>query len=219
MKEILQMYIDEKRNFVKNEISILTFITIQKPPDEKPEDNSRNSQKIRVQRLSAPVFSGTFKEYASFKQNYQAIMENSGYNKIHLAYQLKKGSLPNEAKAIVKNEIEYDEIGERLDEKYGDIGELISIVLKDISQLKVVEDEDDKTMITLADKIEEGYQDLKCIGKEAQLANIVTLKTIEAKLPKRVLREWWKQSEKYEKNLDVDSDISFLSGERAKASH
>ena len=39
------------------------------------------------------------------------------------------------------------------------------------------------------------------------MANIVTLKTTEAKLPKGVLREWWKQSEKYEKYLDVDSDI------------
>ena len=178
VKEISQMYIDEKRNFAKNEISILTFIATQKPPDEKPEDNSRSSQKIRVQRLSAPVFSGTVEEYASFKRNYRAIVENSGYDKIHLTYQLKTGSLPNEAKAIVKNVIEYDEIWERLDEKYGDIGELISIVLKDISQLKVVEDEDDKAMITLADKIEEGYQDLKCIGKEALLANIVTSKTI-----------------------------------------
>ena len=159
---------------------------------------NNRSEKIRVQRLGAPVFNGSIKEYASFKRNYKTIMENSGYDKIHLAYQLKTESLPEGGKRLVKNLNDYDEIWDRLDEKYGDVGELISVVLKDISQIKTVDDDDDKGMINLADRVEEGYQDLRCIGKEGQLANIVMIKTIESKLPKRVLREWLRHSEKYE---------------------
>ena len=43
-------------------------------------------------------------------------MENSGYNEIHLAYQMKTESLTDEARQIVKNVIDYKEIWKRLDE-------------------------------------------------------------------------------------------------------
>ena len=51
------------------------------------------------------------------------------------------------------------------------VGEFAAVVLKDISNLKIIEEDDDKGIINVVDKIEQGYQDLKCIGKEAQLAN------------------------------------------------
>ena len=150
-------------------------------------------------------------------------MENSGYDYLQHAYQLKSESLPEEAKAIVKNITAYEEIWGRLDDEYGNFGELVAVVLKDKSNLKIIEEEDDKGLINVVDKIEQGYQDLKCIGKEAQLANVITIKTIESKLPRVILREWWKHSEEYEEeNIDdcmgkLKELVEFLCGERAKA--
>ena len=122
------------------------------------------------------------------------------------------------------NITEYDDIWKRLDEQYGDIGELVAVVLKDISKLKIVDDNDDKGIINIADKVEQGYQDLKCIGKEAQLANVITIKSIESKLPRILLRDWWKCSEEYEKEENMDDCagklrdlVEFLSTERMKA--
>ena len=216
---------DAKRSFLGTEASILTYISACNSRQHQPmTDNSSAAEKVRVQRLAAPRFNGSIKEYASFKRNYKAIMENAGYNNIQLAYQLKSESLPEETRMFVKNITEYEEIWNRLDEQYGDVGELVAIVIKDISLLKVVDDVDDKGLINIVDKVEQGYQDLRCIGKEAQLANVITIKTIESKLPRVMLREWWKFSEKYEAREHSDDHvgklrdlIKFLSMERSKA--
>ena len=44
-------------------------------------------------------------------------MENYGYDYLQLVYQLKSESLPEEAKAIVKNITAYEEIWARLDDE------------------------------------------------------------------------------------------------------
>ena len=76
---------------------------------------------------------------------------------------------------------------ERLDEKYGDKGQLIDSIMSDIKCLKGSNDNDNHATLELIKTIERAHRDLIRLGEGEQMDNATIISMIEQKLPERIL--------------------------------
>ena len=102
--------------------------------------------------------------------------------------------LSREVKEEVENvEDNYETLWERLDEKYGDRGQLIDSIMADIKNLKVTSDSNDEGTLELIKVVEKAQRDLCRIREQDQMNNATIISVIEQKLPEEILNEWIKE--------------------------
>ena len=92
-------------------------------------------------------------------------------------------------KELVKNLTNFDEVISRLNERFGRVSIIIDTVLRDVKELKLNADEP-FAIITLARCLEVAWDDLTAIDAVDEFCNVVTLRTIEGKLPPRLQTLW-----------------------------
>ena len=83
-----------------------------------------------------------------------------------------------------------DAIWERLHDRYGDNLEIVNTVIKNIQTFRFAKNDLDGSMIRLVDELEKGIQDLTEINSKHDIANVISVKLLEEKLP-RVFKDRW----------------------------
>ena len=96
---------------------------------------SRERDELRTERAKPPTFDGNVRNYASFKKDFTKIVEKRIKDVADRTYILKTQCLKSEARSLVQNLDDIEEIWERLNSKYGDKNRIVRLVLQDIKEL------------------------------------------------------------------------------------
>ena len=141
--------------------------------------------------MKYPTFSGDIRSFDRFKSNFETIIAPSYPNKDHQVYVLKESCLKGDAKKLVANMRDIEDIWERLHDRYGDNLEIVNAVIKSIQSFRFVKNDHDGSMIRLVDELEKGVQDLTEINAKHDIANAITVKLLEEKLPRQFKDRWF----------------------------
>ena len=160
--------------------------------EERVCQNVKESAKkpgLKLDRLALPVFRGSVRNYARFLMEFESTVGAQFPDpKIKLLY-LKNQCLSGSPKELVRNLTDFDEVISRLNERYGRVSIIIDTVLRDVKELKLNADEP-LAIITLARCLEVAWDDLSAIDAVDEFCNVITLRTIEGKLPLRLQTLW-----------------------------
>ena len=186
----------EKR---KEEEQKLQALKKEKEPNVDCEDERKttlgNKDKvntIQLERMKFEQFDGSIRKYPQFKNEFQTYVKPL-INSSQLPFVLRS-YLSREVKEEVENvEDNYETLWERLDEKYGDRGQLIDSIMADIKNLKVTSDSNDEGTLELIKVVEKAQRDLCRIREQDQMNNATIISVIEQKLPEKILNEWIKE--------------------------
>ena len=156
-------------------------------PNPKPR-----SADVKIDRLNLPIFDGTARGYARFLKDFNSTVglahDDPTVKLLYLKGQCLKG-LPKE---MIKNTTDLDVALSRLNDHYGQSGLVITEVLRELELFKVNSEPGQEaiTVIKLHSLLEGMWDDLSAVGATSEFSNIVTLKTIESKLPTRIQYKW-----------------------------
>ena len=144
---------------------------------------------LKLDRLAVPVFSGNVRQFARFIRDFEGTVEAQYKDpKIRMRY-LQSQCLSGKAKELVRNLVDYNEAMTRLKDKYGNVGVILDAVLRDIRDLRLPTEEPN-AIITLSRTLEMAWDDMVAIGSLDEFCNVVTLRTVEGKLPQRLQTLW-----------------------------
>ena len=183
LEKTLKKFISENRSAAN------TFISEVKPSTGHSSSVKEGSN-WKVEKVGLPKFSGNPRTYARFKGDFEKIVAQNYADILYRTYILKNNCLTGEAKTLVENIEDLDEIWNRLDSKYGNDREIINMVLNDVKKLDLHKGDWDASLIKLVDTLEKGTQDLAAINAREEIANNYTVTLIQEKLPERILRKW-----------------------------
>ena len=180
-------------------------------------DTSYDSRHLKLEKMKNPTFDGDIRSYARFKSDFQDIVAPSYPDKKHQLYVLKESCLRGNARKLVANMVDTEEIWARLEARYGNDIEIVNAVIKSIQNFQFTK-EHDKCIVSLVDELEKGVEDLKAIDAMHNIANAFTVKLLEEKLPRHILKRWFEKEEALQKTNDrFDAMMSFLKLERKQA--
>ena len=144
---------------------------------------------LKLDRLALPIFRGNVRNFARFIMEFNnTVALQFPEPKIKLMY-MQNQCLAGAAKDLVRNLTNFDDVMARLNERYGRVGMIIDTVLKDVRELKLNADEP-IAIITLARCLEVAWDDLSAVDALDEFCNVITLRTIEGKLPPRLQTLW-----------------------------
>ena len=124
-------------------------------------------------------------------------------------------SLSGKALDIVGGIDEYDEMWERLEDRFGCTTKLVDSFLADIDHLKVIPEGNNKKMIDMVNTVERAWLDLRKLDKQREIENAVTLLKIERILPASLKREWFMRSKTFDDDKKFEGMVNFLVDERS----
>ena len=169
--------------------------------------SSTSNSNIRMTKMKPPKFSGDIRDFASFKEDFEKMVQKSYEDAVHQIYIMKQECLQGDALDLVRNLNSLEDIWERLTEKYGDTIEIVDSVIRDLRNITIPKMNQDQGLIKLIETLEKGIQDLTAIGKRDKIANAYTVKLMEDKLPRRVLSKWFDATQRAEQNLSIPSTV------------
>ena len=145
---------------------------------------------FKMEKSKKPTFSGDIRGYARFKANFANFVAPTCKDEQHQVYVLKTDCLKGDARKLVENITELNAIWERLQDRYGDDVDIVNVIIKGVQQFTFGRSDHEKMLIKYVDEIERGIEDLTVINSRHQLANAITVNTIEEKLPTPVVTRW-----------------------------
>ena len=150
---------------------------------------SSNPSQLHLETTKAknPVFNGDIRTYARFKSDFQNFVAPKYPSKLDQAYVMKQECLKGSALKYVASITDIDEIWERLDSRYGDEIEIVNTVIKGVQNFTFKGINVNSAMIKLVDELERGVMDLDAIHSKHHIANAITVKLIEEKLPTHIV--------------------------------
>ena len=155
----------------------------------KPVNETGKSPGLKLERLALPVFRGNVRNFARFIMEFNnTVGAQFPDPKIKVMY-LQNQCLAGPPKALVRNLTNFDDVMLRLNERYGRVSVIIDTILRDVREFKLKEDEP-IAIIALARCLEVIWDDLLAIDALDEFCNVVTLRTIEGKLPPRLQTLW-----------------------------
>ena len=134
---------------------------------------------------------------------------------------LQNQCLSGYPKELVRGLSEYDEVISRLKERYGKPSLTIDSVLREINNLKFNHSDEQSSIIRLCRVLQSAWDDLDAVNSIDEFCNVVTLNTLESKLPSKVQIQW--AQEKIKRNLKSSKECmlalkEFLEEQRKIAS-
>ena len=175
---------DAKLESWLNQAAALNNIENKPKPDPKP-----HTPEIKIDRLALPIFDGSARNFSRFINAFNSTVAVAYQDSAVKLLYLKGQCLKNEPKELIKSVSDFDSAISRLRERYGRSELVIAEVLKEIDNLKLDTNES-KAVVKLSSTLESIVDDTKAVGAFDDLCNIVTLGSIEARLPERVLVKW-----------------------------
>ena len=152
--------VDKEKNLNKfiaeNRSAANAFISEVKPALVSKPSSSSDGSNWKVEKVGLPKFSGNSRTYARFKGDFDKIVGKNYPDILYRTYILKNNCLAGEAKSLVENIEDMDEIWTRLDSKYGNDREIINMVLNEVKKLELQKGDWDTSLIKLVDVLEKG---------------------------------------------------------------
>ena len=122
--------------------------------------------------------------------------------------------MKGEAHDLVKNITTIENVWERLSDRFGDEIQIVDSVNHDIEKLSIPKQNSDKGFIEFVNILEQGVQDLQSIDQISEIANALTVRLIEKKLPRRVMQKWLDTDRAENGDERFTQIIKFLKHER-----
>ena len=162
------------------------------PLKDSGEVNSTRAREpgLKLDRLALPTFKGEVRGFARFMKEFEATVGVQFSDpKVKVMY-LKNQCLKGGPKEVVKGLGDYDAVVSRLKERYGRPSLTVDSVLKEISELKLIPNDEQNSIIKLCRVLQSAWDDLTAVDSVEEFCNIVTLNTLESKLPGKVQVQW-----------------------------
>lgn len=182
-KEAQQYVLESER--VKNEAQALMC-------KAEAERNLSCKPKVKVKAFEPPKFDGNVRDYPNFKEDFKNLVKGAyGAD----PYALKMCLSGDALQTIRGAEGNYDEMFERLDDKYGNARKIVDLVIGDLKCLRKISDGNTKDFIKMVDQVEQCSLDLKKVNLSDELNTANVVSNIERVLPSLQKREWVKRAE------------------------
>jgi len=138
-----------------------------------------------------PSFHGNVRNYPQFKTDFQKQVMPS-INAENAPYVLRSclGKEPADTVKIVDGDI--NAMWKRVDEKFGDPAKVAEVIMGAIQNIKPIREGQSKKFFEFINVIDDGYQDLRRLGPEKEIATTSSASIIGKILPNDVKREWAK---------------------------
>ncbi|XP_068741776.1 uncharacterized protein [Montipora capricornis] len=153
------------------------------------QESTASASFLRLEKVRMPHFDGKLREYPQFKKDFQKqVMTQT--RKSDAAYVLRTCLDGEPAKLVKSVDDDIDEIGQRLNEKYGDPAKVADVIIDEIKRFRMLREREDKRFIEFVTLIENGYRDLKRLGLETEITTTSSVSVIEKALPPDIKRKW-----------------------------
>ena len=104
--------------------------------------------------MKFPKFSGNCRDWPQFTKDFEKQVSSVIVDESTVSYALRN-ALPDNAKTLVRNMSDnMKEMWTRLDEKYGDEGKTVEIVLNDIKHFRPIKENEERRLLVFIDIIE-----------------------------------------------------------------
>ena len=134
---------------------------------------------LQVKKLEVPTFASEPKDFHKWKRTFERYTKSlDECTKYDYLFNYTTG----EAHTYVANRREYRNAMDKLDEKYGNVHDLIAILIDEIKQLAVTRKDDLKSFENLSHRANDFHDRLVQMGKEDESESSYILKEIERKL-------------------------------------
>ena len=151
--------------------------------DQKDTDKP----KVKVKKFEPPKFEGNLRDYPAFKEDYKNLVKSTYGTD---PYALKMCLSGEALQAVKGSEGNYEEMFQRLDDKFGNSRKIVDLVISDLKSLRKISDGDTKGFIKMVDQVEQCWLDLKNVNLSDELNTANVVSHIEKVLPSLQKREW-----------------------------
>ena len=161
---------------------------------QQQQQNHFHSGAIQLEPLKIDRFEGNLRRYPRFKHDFETmIYPFFSKHKEQLPIVLRSYLSPA-VQEDVENIDNYDEMWNRLEEKYGNRQKLIDDILNDIELLDTNSrtSSSSESALIMIKTIERAHQDLVRLKEEAELHNALILAKIEKRMPAEMIADWIK---------------------------
>ena len=173
---------------------------------------------FKMEKSQKPTFSGDIRHYARFKSDFLTFVAPSCKDEQHQMYVLKKDCLKGDARKLVENMSDLEAIWERLQDRYGDEVDIVNVIIKGVQDFTFGKSDHDRSLVKFVDELERGIEDLTAIKERSQIANAITVKLVEEKLPRQFLTRWLQQEGASSSNKSrFEEMFTFLKQERKQS--
>ena len=149
-----------------------------------------DNKMLRMEKAKYPTFSGDIRNFARFRSDFNDFVVPSHKDPKSQVYVLKQTCLKGDVKKLIENMSDLTAIWERLESRYGDAIDIVSVVIKSVQDFTFGSSDYDKKIVQLVDTLESGVEDLNAIDGKQHIANAFTVKLLEEKLPRQILTRW-----------------------------
>ena len=105
--------------------------------------NPQQQSMFKSKRMDFPKFSGSIRSFNTFRRDFNEIVAaDQAYSKEQMSHILRHECLQGNAKTLVHNIYDYDNIWDKLNDVYDNEAEVVQIITKQILQYKQTSDED-----------------------------------------------------------------------------
>lgn len=151
------------------------------------DQKAASKPQVKLKKFEPPKFEGNLRDYPTFKEDYRNLV-TSVYGTDPYALKMCLGG--EALQAIKGSEGDYDEMFQRLDDKFGNSRKIVDSVVSDLKSLKKISDGDAKGFIKMVDQVEQCWLDLKKVNLSNELNTANVVSHVEKILPPLQKREW-----------------------------
>ena len=157
---------------------------------------------VKLQKISCPKFSGTPREFAKFKRDFDKIVAVPSRPDVEIGYNLRE-SIPQKYVHLLDHldTAQHREMMTILETKFGNKSLVVRDIISQIEKTKTVAT--DKAFIEFVEQLEKIKLDLETLDQISEVANSGYIGKIEARLPFCISTDWWKIVE--DEELDLKS--------------
>ena len=146
-----------------------------------------NLPAVKIKKLEVPKFSGKPKDFHRWKETFERYIrpfdESTKYDYLF-------SHTTSEAHTYVANRRDYKDAMAKLEEKYGNVHDLVATLVEEIKGLSVTRRGDLQSFETLSLHVNEFHDRLVLMGKESEVENSYILKEVESKLCPDDYQKW-----------------------------
>lgn len=181
----------------------------------KYEANQKRQQSdetcnILIKKVEPPTFNGDAREFPSFVKDFtRLVISRHGKDPFIL-----RQSLQGKAREVIGRLDEFDQMWDRLNERFGSTARIVDAVLGEISALKPVPEGNKVRLLHMINVVEQAWLDLEKLNKENEISNTHSLTKVERLLPADLKREWTRKSRGFSDESKFAELVNFLTEER-----
>ncbi|KAK4316629.1 hypothetical protein Pmani_012229 [Petrolisthes manimaculis] len=176
----------------------------------KKRQNGSENCNILIKKVEPPTFNGDVREFPTFVKDFtRLVISRHGKDPFIL-----RQSLQGKAREAIGRLDDFDQMWDRLKERFGSSARVVEAVLGEICALKPVPEGNKVKLLHMINVVEQAWLDLKKLNKENEIANVHSLTRVEHLLPADLKREWTRKARDWEDDKKFEELVIFLTEER-----